>query len=66
MRETICRYRNINRVGHYTQLVWAKTKELGCGLVKYRKSDGWNTCYLICNYGPAGNIFNYPIYEIKK
>ncbi|XP_035718068.1 venom allergen 5 [Vespa mandarinia] len=51
-------------VGHYTQMVWAKTKEIGCGSIKYIE-NGWHRHYLVCNYGPAGNIGNEPIYEKK-
>jgi hypothetical protein len=41
--------------GHYTQIVWRKTLELGCGVATckngQRTEDIW-----ICNYSPAGNI----------
>jgi len=38
--------------GHYTQLVWKGTKEVGCSLkVCNDKSQVW-----VCNYFPAGNI----------
>ena len=38
-------------VGHYTQIVWKDTKEVGCG---YARSN----CgvFMVCNYSPAGNI----------
>ncbi|XP_056639135.1 venom allergen 5.02-like [Diorhabda sublineata] len=48
--------------GHYTQMVWANTKEIGCGMTYYRK--GWNHYLLVCNYGPGGNIIGMPMYEI--
>ena len=28
-------------IGHYTQVVWAKTEEVGCGYMKYRDDSGW-------------------------
>ncbi|XP_065353312.1 cysteine-rich secretory protein 2-like isoform X2 [Cloeon dipterum] len=44
-----------HEIGHYTQLVWAKTYKVGCGLAKC--SDNKGTFYnYICNYCPAGNM----------
>ena len=37
-------------VGHYTQLIWAKTTHIGCALVANRTDD-----YLVCRYSPPGN-----------
>ncbi|XP_011871193.1 PREDICTED: venom allergen 3-like [Vollenhovia emeryi] len=51
---------------HYTQIVWANTTKIGCGIIKYTKSNGWNTKYLVCNYGESGNWIGEKIYEIKK
>ena len=28
-------------IGHYTQEVWSKTEEVGCGLIKFRDDSGW-------------------------
>jgi uncharacterized protein YkwD len=42
--------------GHYTQLVWATTREVGCGLAKCNMAGlGPNTIFFVCNYGPGGN-----------
>jgi uncharacterized protein YkwD len=38
-------------VGHFTQLVWKGSNELGVGCAKAR--DG--SFYVVCNYSPAGN-----------
>lgn len=38
-------------VGHYTQLVWATTSLVGCGMAKCG-----NVFYYVCNYGPSGNV----------
>ncbi len=37
--------------GHYTQIVWAETRYLGCG---YQNCAGGGTI-VVCNYFPAGN-----------
>jgi Cysteine-rich secretory protein family len=37
-------------VGHYTQLIWRDTKQVGCARVSSREDD-----YLVCRYFPAGN-----------
>ncbi len=37
--------------GHYTQLVWKNTREVGCGMaICNDKSQVW-----VCNYNPPGN-----------
>ena len=41
--------------GHYTQIVWANTREVGCAVVRgthprYRTQEIW-----VCNYNPPGN-----------
>merc|ERR1712151_995921 len=46
--------------GHYTQVVWKSTKELGCG--SFGKM-------IVCQYGPGGNTkgqFTENVPEIKK
>ena len=42
---------NVGQVGHYTQMVWRATKEVGCGLAR-----GGRTDILVCRYAPAGNV----------
>lgn len=39
-------------VGHYTQVIWRDTKEVGCALVTARGND-----VLVCRYWPAGNVW---------
>jgi len=48
--------------GHYTQVVWADTEEVGCGLVYY-KTGRWYTSLVICNYARAGNWMSKPVYK---
>lgn len=44
-------------VGHYTQIVWRDTKEVGCAIVTARGND-----VLVCRYWPAGNIWGQRAY----
>lgn len=37
--------------GHFTQLVWRGTTEVGCGMSQCKGMDIW-----VCNYDPAGNV----------
>jgi pathogenesis-related protein 1 len=46
--------------GHYTQMVWKNTKEVGCATatVSGKSSSGLSgvVVYLVCRYSPPGNI----------
>jgi uncharacterized protein YkwD len=39
------------QTGHFTQLVWVGTTELGCGRSTCNGLDVW-----VCQYGPPGNV----------
>ncbi|VDP89141.1 unnamed protein product [Echinostoma caproni] len=40
--------------GHYTQLVWAETKYVGCGVTKCPKTEAFPyDLSIVCNYGEA-------------
>ncbi|HMT43250.1 MAG TPA: CAP family protein [Chakrabartia sp.] len=41
---------NWRDVGHYTQLIWSQTREVGCALAANPESD-----FLVCRYSPPGN-----------
>ncbi|CAG0891717.1 unnamed protein product [Cyprideis torosa] len=45
---------NISRVGHFTQVVWKDTKEIGVGRAK-SKQGAW---YVVVDYDPKGNWIN--------
>ncbi|CAH1368353.1 unnamed protein product [Tenebrio molitor] len=50
------RKNELSVVGHYTQMVWATTHEVGCGLSKCFFENTGKTFYnYICNYCPIGN-----------
>lgn len=40
--------------GHFTQLVWKDTKNLGCGVSMCNGGEIW-----VCNYDPPGNVRGY-------
>lgn len=43
------------KTGHFTQVVWVGTTELGCGVARCANgSELW-----VCNYAPAGNSGRY-------
>ncbi|NWV93949.1 PI16 inhibitor, partial [Machaerirhynchus nigripectus] len=45
--------------GHYTQVVWSSTHQIGCGAHFCEKIDGIETenmHLLVCNYYPPGNV----------
>lgn len=46
----ISRTGNWSDVGHYTQIIWRNTREVGCAVATDAEFD-----YLVCRYFPAGN-----------
>jgi hypothetical protein len=43
-------------VGHYTQIVWQDTREVGCAKARGRRFD-----VLVCRYYPGGNVIGQRI-----
>jgi len=41
--------------GHYTQIIWKKSTEIGCGIAIYQRGakKGWTV--VVCRYNPPGN-----------
>ena len=39
--------------GHFTQVVWKDSTEVGCG---YKSCPGWWGYYMVCEYNPKGNM----------
>lgn len=46
-----------NDVGHYTQVVWRETREVGCAVARGEEND-----FLVCRYWPAGNTWDRPVF----
>lgn len=47
---------NWRDVGHYTQVIWRGTREIGCAVAPGEHYD-----FLVCRYFPAGNVYNQPV-----
>lgn len=43
-------------VGHYTQIIWPQTREVGCAIAHTATDE-----VLVCRYWPAGNIWGQRI-----
>lgn len=43
--------------GHYTQIVWRNTKQVGCGMARNNSKEIW-----VCNYNPPGNYIGQKPY----
>jgi hypothetical protein len=44
-------------VGHYTQIIWRNTTEVGCGLAR-----GGGYDFLVCRYNPQGNFMGERVF----
>lgn len=53
-------------IGKFTQMIWANTRYLGCGVATYTRRDNVGRYpyqrSLTCNYGPGGNVAGMPVY----
>jgi uncharacterized protein YkwD len=43
--------------GHYTPIVWGKSRAVGCAVATDRRRDVW-----VCNYDPPGNVIGFRPY----
>ena len=48
---------NWEDVGHYTQVVWRNTTQVGGGVATGQGND-----YLVCHYNPAGNVVGQTVF----
>ena len=44
-------------VGHYSQIVWRDTAQVGCAIAEGERED-----FLVCRYAEPGNVFGEPVY----
>jgi pathogenesis-related protein 1 len=44
--------------GHYTQMVWRGTDQIGCGKALVKKGRFRGSYIVVCNYDPPGNYVN--------
>ncbi|XP_044731398.1 venom allergen 3-like [Chrysoperla carnea] len=56
------KYKFNGSYGHYSQVVWAESKRIGCGAVLFKEGDWWKH-QIYCNYGPPGNYIGSSVYH---
>jgi predicted RNase H-like HicB family nuclease len=42
---------DVDRVGHYTQMIWGSTRKVGCALAEGRVDE-----FMVCRYAEGGNV----------
>lgn len=43
---------DVERVGHYTQMIWRETRQVGCATAVGKREE-----FLVCRYSEAGNVY---------
>jgi hypothetical protein len=43
---------DVERVGHYTQMIWRDTRQVGCATAVGQREE-----FLVCRYSEAGNVY---------
>lgn len=52
--------------GHFTQVVWKGSKELGIGMAKGKSKSGMFCTYVVARYKPAGNYRGRYVKNVLK
>ncbi|MCC6920096.1 MAG: hypothetical protein IT548_12905 [Alphaproteobacteria bacterium] len=61
LHPNVSKTRDWHAVGHYTQMVWSTTTQVGCAIAR-----GGNRDYLVCRYAPIGNWVGQAAYSVAK
>jgi hypothetical protein len=48
----ISRSGDVERVGHYTQMIWRASRQVGCATAVGAREE-----FLVCRYSEAGNVY---------
>jgi cysteine-rich secretory family protein len=43
---------DVENVGHYTQMIWRQSRQVGCATAVGRHEE-----FLVCRYSAAGNVY---------
>jgi len=54
------------KTGHFSQLVWKDTRQIGCGRMKCEGKNNVNGWLIVCEYYPRGNIARAFITNVQK
>jgi hypothetical protein len=52
---------NKDKIGAFTQMIWANSYMVGCGFAQFKDEDKYSNLY-VCHYAPIGNIVGLPVY----
>jgi len=62
---SVRKYQFSHATGHYSQMLWAKTSRIGCGVTAFRNGR-FNSRLYVCNYGEGGNVLRQEVYKVGR